>query len=191
VRHNTVHHIQTIPGPPVTCQPRRLALDRLAIVKAEFEAMLRDGTARRSESSWSSALHIMPKDNGWRPCGDYRALNARTIPDRYPVRHIHDYSHQLFSCSIFSKTDLVRSPVPRFRSTVTRLPGEPDPTFQLLSGCKCLNLSTNCRTQAPRQQQNWSQSVLCGQEYRRIAAPGHMLASPASARKSPAIQLLH
>jgi hypothetical protein len=68
VRHNTVHHIRTIPGPPVTCRPRRLAPDRLAIAKAEFEAMLRDGTARRSESSWSSAIHIVPKkDNGSRP----------------------------------------------------------------------------------------------------------------------------
>jgi hypothetical protein len=57
-----------------------------------------------------SALHIVPKeDNGWRPCGDYRALNSRTIPDRYTVRHIHDYSHQLFGCSIFSKIDLVRA----------------------------------------------------------------------------------
>jgi hypothetical protein len=31
VRHNTVHHIRNIPGPPVTCRPRRLAPDRLAI----------------------------------------------------------------------------------------------------------------------------------------------------------------
>jgi hypothetical protein len=51
VRCNTAHHIRTIPGPPITCRPRRLAPDRLAIVKAEFETMLRDGTARRSESS--------------------------------------------------------------------------------------------------------------------------------------------
>jgi hypothetical protein len=110
VRHNTVHHIRTIPGPPGTCRPRRLAPDRLAIAKAEFDAMLQDGMAGRSESSWSSALYIVPnKENGWRPCGDYRALNSCSIPDRYPVRHIHDYSHQLFGCSTFSKIDLVRA----------------------------------------------------------------------------------
>jgi hypothetical protein len=42
IHHNTVHHIRTIPGPPVTCRPWRLAPDRLAIAKAKFDAMLRD-----------------------------------------------------------------------------------------------------------------------------------------------------
>jgi hypothetical protein len=51
----------------------------------------------------------LTKDNGWRPCGDYRALNSLTMPDLYLVRNIHDYSHQLFCCSIFSKIDLVRA----------------------------------------------------------------------------------
>ena len=54
VRHNTVHHINTTPGPPVSCRPRCLAPDRLAIAKAEFHATLKDGTARRSDISWSS-----------------------------------------------------------------------------------------------------------------------------------------
>jgi hypothetical protein len=72
--------------------------------------MLRDGPAQRSEGSWSSALHLVPKkDNGWLPCGDYRALNARTIPDRYPFRHIHDYAHHLPGCTKFSKIDLVKA----------------------------------------------------------------------------------
>jgi hypothetical protein len=56
VRHKTVHHIRTTPGPPVICHPHRLAPERLTIAKAEFDATLRDGTARRYESSWSSVL---------------------------------------------------------------------------------------------------------------------------------------
>jgi hypothetical protein len=51
VRHNTVHHIRTIPSPPVTYRPQRLVWERLAIDKVEFDAMLRDDTARRSENS--------------------------------------------------------------------------------------------------------------------------------------------
>jgi cytoskeleton-associated protein 5 len=85
-------------------------LNRLTIAKAEFDAMLLDGTARLSESSWSSALHTVPKkDNGWHPCGVYRALNAQTFPDRYPVHHVHDYSHQLSGYCFISKIDLVRA----------------------------------------------------------------------------------
>jgi hypothetical protein len=52
VRHNTTHHIRTTPGPPVACRPGRLAPDRLAVAKAEFNAMLRDSTARRAEGLW-------------------------------------------------------------------------------------------------------------------------------------------
>jgi hypothetical protein len=110
VRHITVHHIRTIPGPRVTCRPQQLVPDRLTIAKTEFDAMLRDGTAHHSDSSWCTAIHIVPKKhNHWRPCGYYRALNTRTIPDAYTIRHIHDYSHQLFGCSVFSKIHLVRA----------------------------------------------------------------------------------
>jgi len=49
------------------------------------------------------------KNSGWRPCGDYRALNARTIPDRYPVPNIKHYCHRLSGCNTFSKIDLVRA----------------------------------------------------------------------------------
>lgn len=109
-KHSTLHHIRTTPGPPVSSKPRRLDPLRLQAAKQEFSDMLNSGIARRSESAWSSPLHMVKKkDDGWRPCGDYRALNYRTIPDKYPIRHIHDFSYQLSGCSVFSTIDLVKA----------------------------------------------------------------------------------
>lgn len=109
-KHSTVHQIRTTPGPPVFGRPRRLDPERLSIAKQEFDAMLQNGTARRSKSAWSSPLHLVrKKTDGWRPCGDYRALNARTIPDRYPIRHIQDFAQQLSGNTVFSTIDLVKA----------------------------------------------------------------------------------
>jgi len=71
VRHNPTYHIRTTPGPPVACHPRHLAPDRLILAMHEFDSMLQKGTARSAEGPWSSALHLVPKDSGWRPCVDY------------------------------------------------------------------------------------------------------------------------
>ncbi|GBP58312.1 Retrovirus-related Pol polyprotein from transposon 297 [Eumeta japonica] len=109
-KHNTVHFIKTTSGPPVSSPPRRLASDKLQIAKCEFEAMLKNGTARPSKSCWSSPLHLAPKkESGRRPCGDYRMLNARTIPDRYPIRYIQDFSHNITGSKVFSTIDLVKA----------------------------------------------------------------------------------
>jgi hypothetical protein len=102
VRISTVHHIKTTTGPPVSCRTCRLAPDRLAIDKSEFDAMLMDGRAWRSDGCCSSAIQLVPKkDRGWRPCGDYIELNVHTIPNRYPGLYIHHYSHRLAGCTIF------------------------------------------------------------------------------------------
>lgn len=122
-KHNTEHHITTTDGPPVSCRPRRLGPQKLTAAKKEFGEMVRCGTARPSKSPWSSPLHMAQKrDATWRPCGDYRALNSRTIPDRYPVRHIGDFNQAIAGCTIFSSIDLIKAyqQIPVFEADIEK-----------------------------------------------------------------------
>ena len=108
VKHGIEHYISTT-GAPIHAHARRLAPDKLAVAKTEFESMEDSGIIRRSDSQWASPLHIVPKQSGgWRPCGDYRRLNDKTLPDRYPVLHIQDFSAHLAGNHVFSKVDLIR-----------------------------------------------------------------------------------
>ena len=111
VKHLVTHHIVTS-GPPVSKKPRRLGPDALRRAKAHFDQMMKLGIVRPSSSNWSSPLHMVPPrkaEGEWRPCGDYRGLNAATKHDNYTIPHIHDVASRLAGTSIYSKLDLVKA----------------------------------------------------------------------------------
>jgi len=92
---------------PVFAKARRLDPAKLAVAKAEFSIMEKASIICRSTSLWASPLHMVKKkDGGWRPCSDYRCLNTATVPDRYPLPNIADFTSRISGSSIFSKLDL-------------------------------------------------------------------------------------
>ena len=107
--HEVEHFIETS-GPPVFSKPRRVTPEKLDIIKTYISECLAQGILRPSSSPWASPLHLVPKKTGgWRVCGDYRRLNASTLPDRYPLRVIGDLLDMTSGMSCFTGLDFTKA----------------------------------------------------------------------------------
>lgn len=106
--HDTMHYINTT-GTPVYQGPYRLQPKVLEEVKEEYRNLMKIGITEISKSEWASPLVIIRRNGKTRYCGNYRRLNAQTIPDRYPIPNLSDSSSKLHGMRTFSCVDLVKA----------------------------------------------------------------------------------
>ena len=71
--------IDTGDHPPIAKKPYTLALKQYDWVNDEIDKLLEAGVIRKSHSSWSAPIIVVPNGNGGkRLCMDFRALNKIT-----------------------------------------------------------------------------------------------------------------
>ena len=79
----------------------------LATLKAYMEMNLDKGFIQRSSSPAAAPiLFVKKKDGSLRLCVDYRALNAVTIKNRYPLPLISEILDRVRHAKIYTKLDL-------------------------------------------------------------------------------------
>jgi cleavage and polyadenylation specificity factor subunit 1 len=133
-KHGVEHYILT-EGPPVYSKARRMEPDKLAAAEEEFRKMENAGIIRRSNSPWSSPLHMVKKvmDLGVHAAiSDVSTRSLRTIAIRY-----HTFKHLATNSTVqnfFQRSTFTVA------TTMSQWKGPAFQRQQLLHHLVCLNL---------------------------------------------------
>ena len=91
---------------PILSIPYRQGPAMRTEVEAEIRRMRDAGVIEPATSEWASPIVLVPKKDGsLRFCVDYRRLNAKTVPDAYPLPRIDDCLDSLGDAEIFTTLD--------------------------------------------------------------------------------------
>ena len=105
------HRIHLLPrSAPVEVRPYRYPQLQKDELERQCAPMLAQGIIRQSMSPFSALVLLVRKpDSTWRFCIDYRALNALTSKDKFPIPLVVEVLDELHGAWYFTKLDL-RSP---------------------------------------------------------------------------------
>ncbi|WVZ14709.1 hypothetical protein V8G54_012275 [Vigna mungo] len=92
---------------PVKVKPYRYPHSQKEEIEKLVEGMINDGIIQHNKSPFYSLIILVKKKDGsWRFCTEYRALNAITIKDSFPIPTVDELIDELFGACYFSKFDL-------------------------------------------------------------------------------------
>ncbi|KAE8989378.1 hypothetical protein PF011_g18796 [Phytophthora fragariae] len=97
------HHINTDDTAPIMLRRRRLAVTENAVIDNEVDSMLATDVIEEGKGAWGVPVALVKKkDDSVRFCIDYRALNAVSVKDVYPLPRIDETLEDLYGSMRFS-----------------------------------------------------------------------------------------
>lgn len=94
---------------PIYYRPYRLSQTERDKLREKVKTLLESSVIQESSSDYASPIILVTKkDGGIRMCVDYRALNAITVKDRYPLQLIEDQLDRLANKYYFTTLDLAQ-----------------------------------------------------------------------------------